>query len=644
MTLRHILVLSLTITLGYAGCAEAARVKPVIDAISPEGGASGVGITVTGSHFGRKGRLLFGSRQAKVQNWSDTRIDATVPKGKGSVKLRIKSRRYGLSKPRIFAYSEASTFSGAKVIANNDLGMHCVDESFKVFSILPPYNVVNAQVLAQDADGRPRLLDESQVSLRYSAVSDASGSINSTSLGKTDFWEYAKSLYGADLLPGQGLKGLYMPADAPADAPPVFGWNSGLDLFSAEGVPILPVDDGGFKNRYPLMRVTAYDKSGGAAVASVDAVLPVSEETTCRTCHSQGAAAADDPSIEWASAGSDPENSARLNVLKLHDAKEGTHLEADKPVLCAACHYSPALDLAGAGPNPTQQAHPSMSKAMHAYHAGKMQGAKDEPDLPGQPVVEAAQQSCYECHPGRSTECLRGAMTATVTCQNCHGDMQAVGGTEALKTGGGEGGLRRPWVDEPRCESCHTGDANQHAAGQLAADGIRRYLAYDPVDTAATPRSALNPIFAENTGKLFRHSKGHGGIACEGCHGSTHAIWPTDDLKNPNDNVAAKHVQGHSGTLMECTTCHRKDAVPMGLDGPHGMHPVDDQRWVSGHEDYAEHNLSACSACHGQDFRGSVLSVAVADRSYTVEEKGTRTIKKGEQVGCYTCHDGPTDD
>lgn len=637
-------LLPLVLGFGYLAQAEAARLRPVIESISPEGGPAGIGITVSGTHFGSKGKLLFGTRQAKVQAWSDSRIEATVPKGKGSVKLKVKSRRYGLGRPRVFAYSKATAYSGAKVLANNDLGMHCVDESFKVFSILPPYNVVNAQVVTQDANGNPKLLDDTQVTLRYSPVADAAGSTNSTSLGKTDFWDYAKTLFGADLLPGQGLKGLYMPADAAADAPPVFAWNSSLALFSAEGVPIIPIDDKGAKNRYPLMRVTAYDKAGGTTIAAVDTVLPVSEETTCRSCHAKGAAAAIDPSIAWAEDSSDPENAARLNVLKLHDAREGSQLEADKPVLCASCHYSAALDLAGAGPNATQQAHPSMSKAMHAFHAGKMQSAKDAPNLPGQPVVDATQQSCYECHPGRSTECLRGAMTSVVTCQNCHGDMQAVGGTQALQSGGGEGGLRRPWVDEPRCESCHTGDANQHASGQLAADGIRRYLAYDPADTAATPRSASNPVFAEESGKLFRHSKGHGGVACEGCHGSTHAIWPTDDAKNPNDNVIAKQVQGHSGTLVECAACHRKDAVPMGLGGPHGMHPVDDQRWVNGHEDYAEHDLSACSACHGSDFRGSVLSVAAADRSYAVEEKGTRSIKKGEQVGCYTCHDGPRDD
>ena len=44
-----------------------------------------------------------------------------------------------------------------KILATNDLGMHCVDADFSVFSILPPYNVVNAQVVRTDSSGKPSL-------------------------------------------------------------------------------------------------------------------------------------------------------------------------------------------------------------------------------------------------------------------------------------------------------------------------------------------------------------------------------------------------------------------------------------------------------------------------------------------------------
>ena len=41
------------------------------------------------------------------------------------------------------------------VLAANDLGMHCMDREFSIVSILPPFNVVNAQVIGHDANGRP---------------------------------------------------------------------------------------------------------------------------------------------------------------------------------------------------------------------------------------------------------------------------------------------------------------------------------------------------------------------------------------------------------------------------------------------------------------------------------------------------------
>jgi hypothetical protein len=33
------------------------------------------------------------------------------------------------------------------VVGWNNLGMHCMDSDFSVFSILPPYNTINAQLI-----------------------------------------------------------------------------------------------------------------------------------------------------------------------------------------------------------------------------------------------------------------------------------------------------------------------------------------------------------------------------------------------------------------------------------------------------------------------------------------------------------------
>ena len=69
------------------------------------------------------------------------------------------------------------------------------------------------------------------------------------------------------------------------------------------------------------------------------------------------------------------------------------------------------------------------------------------------------------------------------------------------------------------------------------------------------------------------------------------------------------------------------------------MHPVG-QSWVSSHGDAADDGRAAqCQACHGTDYRGTVLSRAQGDR--TISAFGSKLFWKGFQVGCYTCHNGP---
>ena len=568
----------------------------------------------------------------------------------GSTVVSVKDSKVTVNVPVTVGTSTVSTAWVYKVLATNDLGMHCVDADFSVFSILPPYNVVNAQVVRRGSTGKPAVVNDSVVSLRYEGVRDTAGSINSTSLNstlgpKTNFWTYVEPLYGARLPPGQGLKGLYMPADATSPANTSLSWNTAGGLFKAEGIPIIPVDDAGRANRYPLVRLVATEKATGKDVAYLDVVLPVSEETTCSDCHDSGGAATKRSGINWSQA-STKEIRSRENVLLLHDNMNKTNLMASKPVLCAGCHYSPALDLAGTGPSPAQKLHKTMSSAMHAYHSNKMQGYTDAwVRLGGTPNAQT--QACYTCHPGRNTKCLRGAMTETVNCQNCHGDMKAVGGMTALLKGGSIDGTndlkpRRPWMDLPRCQSCHTGDAANYLKldpSLMASDGLRTIVAFDPNDASASPRLASNTRFAENSGKLFRFSKGHSGIACEGCHNSTHAIWANPDDTH-NDNVAARELQGHTGTVAECSTCHAAGSLALTLNGPHGMHNVGDSRWTSGHEHLAEGNVQACAVCHGPSYRGTVLSKTAAVRTWNTTF-GTRTVAKGTQVGCYDCHNGP---
>ena len=351
------------------------------------------------------------------------------------------------------------TSAASTVLAFNDLGMHCMDREFSVFSILPPFNVVHSQVVLRDADGKPYLAEDIDVDVSYDAVTDPSGSRNSYSAGvaKTDFWQYANSLFGVSLTAGEGLTGLYMPADDPLNrgAQPM-DYSASDGWFSAEGIPITPVDDALATNTYPLLQVAAHDKSNGSKIGSLDVVVPVATETDCKTCHTTGemAAKGQGPGFGWANL-PDKEVESKLNILKLHDDENQTSLENSQPVLCAQCHYSPALDLAGTGPAGDQLGKPLFSVVMHEFHGnlGVFQGAS---------TVET---NCYQCHPGNITQCQRGAMaTGGMDCFDCHGGMLAVGGAFNLQPGGSidgtnDGRPRRPWKDLPRCQACHTGDA-----------------------------------------------------------------------------------------------------------------------------------------------------------------------------------------
>jgi hypothetical protein len=93
--------------------------------------------------------------------------------------------------------------------------------------------------------------------------------------------------------------------------------------------------------------------------------------------------------------------------------------------------------------------------------------------------------------------------------------------------------------------------------------------------------------------------------------------------------------------MVECSSCHTTTPTNY-VGGPHGMHPVG-SAWVSAHPDFTDRNGSAqCQACHGTDYRGTVLSRMQADR--TLSAFGAKTFFRGAMIGCYTCHSGPGND
>ena len=412
-----------------------------------------------------------------------------------------------------------------------------------------------------------------------------------------------------------------MPGDTTTVANKSLSWNAAGGLFKAEGVPIMPEDDAGSANRYPLMRLVATEKATGKDVAYLDVVLPVSEETTCSDCHDLGGsrhtARAADHLVEGIGQGNPHARERPAAARHQHPASPSPHRRTSwrqSPSFARGATTPRRWTSPAQARRETRWARPRCRPPCMHITATRCRVTRTTGSAwAGRPTADT--QACYTCHPGRNTKCLRGAMTETVNCQNCHGDMKAVGGMSALKAGGSidganDGKPRRPWMDLPRCQSCHTGDAVNYLKldpSLMASDGLRTIVAFDPADAAASPRLASNKRFAENSNSLFRFSKGHGGIACEGCHNSTHAIW-SNPVDAHNDNVAAKELQGHTGTVAECSTCHAPGSLALTLNGPHGMHNVGDSRWTSGHESLARSNVQACAACHGTNYRGTVLS------------------------------------
>lgn len=199
-------------------------------------------------------------------------------------------------------------------------------------------------------------------------------------------------------------------------------------------------------------------------------------------------------------------HSSEMNILNMHEDVPGFD-KNNRPVFCANCHSDNALG------KPGQPGVPPFSQVIHEKH--------------GEFIRSGTSADCYKCHPGPNTQCWRDVMhdpSGVITnCQDCHGSVSQVGHSI-------DGG-RNPWLEEPSCgaSSCH------------------------------------GPNYAEEPGKLFRNSIGHGGLFCSACHGSPHAIFPSE---NPRDNVQNIALQGFAGTLSDCSVCH--GYIPAG-PGPHGI-------------------------------------------------------------------------
>jgi hypothetical protein len=364
--------------------------------------------------------------------------------------------------------------SGYVLLAWNDLGMHCLNPTYDTAVILPPYNTLWAQLIEK---GNPPRVVATGFTVEYRIIG------NTYSYGKRSFgqfWDNCPLLFGLALPQNLGLNLV----EAALHNGLAGSMVAKGDHFVVDGIPLTPVLDDGTWNPYQNAEFVARD-AGGVEIARTRTTAPTSDEITCSRCHG---------------------NNAFLDVLQKHDEENGTSLRAQRPVLCARCHGSPVLGTSGPGSSGKY-----LSRAIHGFHANE--GA-----------------TCYDCHPGAVTQCSRSLKhtRADGNCQACHGTMAQVAQTVAS-------GGRVPWLNEPKCATCHAGISG--------------------VDTGDT---------------LYRNATGHGGLYCAVCHSSPHAMIPS---REATDNYQAITLQGKAKTIGSCAACHsssRGEGATGEFAGTHG--------------------------------------------------------------------------
>ena len=327
------------------------------------------------------------------------------------------------------------------ILAANNLGMHCYQDDYSSFLILPPGNTLKVQVFLKEGD-EARLVN-SGINVSYK-IKD-----NTSSADKINFWDYAKD-YGYDVPPNIGItgNGLSGKMELSKDG----------NYYEVTAIPLTPYNDGSKElNPYQMAIITVYDSTTGKKLATIDnLVAPVSNEMDCGICHGN--------------------TNTDLNILKAHDELSKTSLVADlangKRYKCSECHKDNILNSEG------KQNILPLSQAMHSFHSDKMSESKVKPE-------------CYSCHPGPVSQCYRGAMYAAgVSCVNskCHGDMKNIAKTQK------EG--RQAWLEEPNCSNCH-GDKYAVNSGKLYRNSYLQNNINDEMNGFILCESCHNSSHAE---------------------------------------------------------------------------------------------------------------------------------------------------
>lgn len=383
-----------------------------------------------------------------------------------------------------------------KVFAWNDLGMHCANPDYASAVILPPYNVVWAQVVRR---GNPPEIITDGITVSYRIIGNTTSQKTSATPWPSDwrtFWDNSEVLFGVTLADDTGLN-LKDPTTHNGLSGDMALFDG--DHFEAVGIPVTPLKDDLTWEPYQVAEITVKDGSN-VTIAQTRATVPVSDEISCSGCHGDNGFLAD------------------------HDEDQGTNLVGKGPFLCAECHASPALGIVG-----RIDGKPYLSEAIHKFHGNL---AVDE------------RPACYDCHPGAVTKCNRSKRHTDATypvgegkCTECHGTLAEVG--QSITDG------RTPWADEPKCADCHSAAIYDVDTGSTLYRNARGHGGMSCAACHGSPH-AMVPSFeaSDNYQALQYMGKAVTIGSCAACHDSSRG------------EGASEFIEQHGSGTSACSVCH----------------------------------------------------------------------------------------
>jgi hypothetical protein len=437
--------------------------------------------------------------------------------------------------------------SNFKILASNDLGMHCACPSFNTFMLLPPYNTLRAQVVRAGGEEPSLLGSSTQYKVTYSVLENTDAGM------KADPYFASWIQNAPKIFPGfqpvrpdgriQGIGGATLSGDMELRT-------TGTTWFEKAGIPAYPVVTGtaadimtdplGGPKRTPYLtgRIQVVDKTSNTVVASDDVTVPVAFGGCCN-CHlklAQSYGKPATPAGSFQTMGMLHGKATRIDFSYLDPDGDGVA----GPIRCSVCHWDPAMGeskapgfattypsyqiLPGAtfGKADVRTSTRSFSDVLHRFHA------QSSTVLASYDANIA--KNCYDCHPGNNVNCYRDAHTQKanasgqpIWCTDCHGDLnQRIAQNQ----------LANPWSYQtlPTCSKCHGtsyGEKSPGSSGWLNLGIFGKYL----------------------------NSSGHHGskILCSSCHGSPHGLNPSTLAKDNVQNVA---LQNDARAIGKCSVCH----------------------------------------------------------------------------------------